>query len=363
MFNMSARIFRLKDEWIQVCLTIFFILVVLCELFIPFVQKFARENFFQVNYVASLILFEALHVLLTFLVLLFVPEMKKWISERWSNQPKNFWLGVVIVISAFTLILFVSGGGRFVYNGDSWFTHIVSMSAIALTLHHRLSQTKGISLAYGLASLQPEQLNEKQKYLFRIQNHLYLTLLLVLIPLYWISYRRFFLHNKLDYDWSTIRTGMFVLAIIASGIILAIQFIGIYIKQKTNKNFYEIIFNLRLFFYVFVPFSFFSVIAMETLHGFEYVFLWRKMGDQFDHSKQKLRPLIVINIAVLIMIYYTLTYGDSIFGKNGVWTDLVFAFVTGITLTHFLLDRTIFRMRNPVTRKIIGPLLIARPKS
>ena len=132
---------------------------------------------------------------------------------------------------------------------------------------------------------------------------------------------------------------------------------------KTNKPIYL----LRLLIFPFVAFSFAASCILTIMHGVEYVCVFNKMNSRSNQPESN-RMQVLITAVILLFIYGLLVFWveskKSILPNGEVQiiepTAQFFSILTiGLVYTHYYLDRIIFRMRDPVTRELVGPLLVS----
>ncbi len=120
----------------------------------------------------------------------------------------------------------------------------------------------------------------------------------------------------------------------------------------------EGVFSARFFLWLLYPFSFFAPISVAAVHGLEYI----KVTSHMTSYRFKLLLLTPF------FIYIGFGLSSSSFGIASLFYEgkaselpviipIIGAIALSGTYVHYYLDRQIFKMRDPVSRKNVMPLL------
>lgn len=363
----SGIVFRPVDEKISFYLTLFTAAMIATEmLYFTSIRSYRGVLY----YIFGLLTLQALHVVLTYIGLLFIPEFRTWVAVKSHGHPLRFWGRILLMASSLFLVFCYAT--NFAYHSSLAPRHFVALMTLliaVITLHHRMSQTYGISSAYLYS--QASHLRARNSMYAKIERISFLTLFFSVGSMF--CFRLPLLHIFLQhFGWNLTPSVAGRLAVISSSVAFAATsslIVTSLVDWRSNR---EIGYRLRtahVLRFSFFPLSFFSLSAfwaMEGLHGLEYIFIWRKMSSKIQLGTVFHRYNLM-GAGLIVLSYYFIAYVNRDFHflssatRTDLWMRMAFALNTAVTFTHFYLDRQIFRMRDVATRSIIGPLLVSAP--
>jgi hypothetical protein len=260
------------------------------------------------------------------------------------------WSGIFILILIFFRFLVEIDGQADPLRLALWISAFVKFFPI----HHGLKQISGISLIYNQKlklAISDDQKTIKFMACERREKNLFFFLILSLVfaPLGSIL----FPGNLYASSCLPFLGGVFVFAIIWNS--MRYPYV-----EKSNKTY----FLMRLLFYPLSQYTFFGFFFTGATHGTEYLGVYHKM---YMSSKVKgLRSLIALIIltAVVVILLVANPYQGLHWllvqhfpSQIGVIKWLA-AMTVSLTFMHYYLDRCLFKMREPIVRDNIGPLLL-----
>ena len=120
----------------------------------------------------------------------------------------------------------------------------------------------------------------------------------------------------------------------------------------------------RLLFLPFVGLTAITFFSIQLIHGVEYLFISHRMVSNSDSSEarksgihRKLWYASLIWGIIAIPRYFVL---DKYF--NDSFLAITIALLTAVDLLHFWLDRSLFRMRDPLNQRYVAPLIGKKTK-
>ena len=365
-------VFRPQDEKLNLALTLLAIVFIVGEFSFGW-KWYVGHHYTLINLVVSLLLFEAFHVVLTFIGVLLAPSAQRWVIAFTDGKRWKFWLPLAgLFIFSFLLVFLSMEYGTNSKEESSDLARVLAIAVALFTLHHRISQNQGISLSYARL-LETQQIADQgpgaqKHFLRRFEKMGFSLLLLFSAVLYLTSFNFPELHHLLGLKkifQEVSRKASMVAALVSASLVVLLA-IYQYLKHRNSpgrgvaRN--KMIYSLRTVFYPLAPFCYSAFLATETLHGSEYVLLWHKLSHGFSLKSAAQNLKIYLFAAILLtVVYYLVTYSYSIAvpalsGKP--WLRLSLSLYMATTLTHFYADRMLFRMKNPASRSIIGSLIV-----
>ncbi len=310
---------------------------------------------------------QSLHVVITYLGLLFVPEFKDWVRIKSKNRPARFWMKIsALTLGFFALFFMVSNKHYHSPLTPDYLIAFVVLFTLIATLHHRMSQTYGISLAYSQKKI---ELKPRDTKFFLFEKWGFISLFLCVVFLYCTQLpllSRVLEQFGIQFA-KPIRTEaakIFLgLALFAGSIIIISSLIENYKRSRSYLNF-KSGHLMRTLLYPFSMLSTASLVAVECLHGIEYALVWKKMKSN-SNNKSFMTFLVITVSLLMISLFYFVTYVHEYWRQiemkpsetEHFWLRIAMASNMAITYTHFYLDRQIFRMRDKDTRAVTGKLL------
>lgn len=310
----------------------------------------------------DVLFFNVTHIALAYWQFLALPEMKEWRKTRTRRQ---IWeVGTITFLAGavpFAGIMSVS------YFGVKGLTQdIVVIGTLVITQYlrtqHIVYQHMGLSLLYNVDAYESPKLTEsdrtqlKRSELFeRWGFHAF-----VLISCcYFLStyFSSIFPESVRDTLADARKPLQLVLILLA----LAIP-ANAWLNRSTRKT-EKPLFLSRLIFYPFVDWV--SPLAIRFFHGIEYLVIYCRMQAHSEsrHSdiKRTILPMgLLVSVAVILGLLYFRHYPFdrfNMFKKR----DFLVATLASLSLAsgyvHFYFDRIMFQMKDPHTRRLIGPLI------
>lgn len=325
-----------------------------------------KSAFFFLAGVAFFI--DVTHLLVTYLMLASVPELRKWWTSREAlkgvgvlkgllPRDRAIFMGVAIAI------------GFIVANFSSWSNGLRMLAAtwilydIIGPTQHTIAQVKGISLCYNNAlkrdvAMTPDELSKAarvektERLLFRL---LFIADLFFAVPFIIEGY----LFERFD---------LITPYRIASGLVLFAVVIAIFVngrrfphQSRSNKTPYL----LRILLYPLKMFSIpVSTLAIRANHGVEYFFFCRNIIRNSSASAKRIKVAsAVFGMFVLGTLILVLLGVNSPFKfRDERQPDLLLAGFMVFSFTHqflhFYLDSIIFRLSDSYTRQQVRPLIM-----
>ena len=286
------------------------------------------------------------HLILTFVGLAVLPEMRKWLRHQFS-MPRFFFFGSVVAVILYIGAVRFSNIDRTEISGQILISIYVGLIAI-----HTLSQTKGLSLLYNRL-LKPNltPLESEKARRVEILERICFNGMLVIFFLYWIVK---ILKPELMGEGSS---QYFAIAIGSLSIVIVLNSARYPAVFRSNKVYF--LFGALL--YGLVPILPVANVVNRALHGCEYVFLADRMMANSKVKWQRATLLLATVPLFLSAILFSLNvrYNPSVvqlIPRN--WIGPIVSIGLWFEYLHYYLDAVMFRFSDPVVRANIGPLLI-----
>ena len=237
----------------------------------------------------------------------------------------------------------------------------VSMDFVACSLQmiavaHAIAQIKGLSLLYG--HKESALLNAEEEYIHARYIFFERRLFDALIFFSMIGYAVTFLSQKGMSFGYTAQILSALRFLIAGGIIfLAFRSPA---AKKSNKS----LFLVRLVVVAFSSFSLTAALALRAIHGLEYTCLTANISKSVH--KERAKNVFAFWIILFILPYLIFTM-PRILPDNGI--PITFPFISNQLLAvifgvgvmmeymHIYLDSVLFKMKEPLVRSYVAPLL------
>lgn len=216
----------------------------------------------------------------------------------------------------------------------------------AIPIHHAISQTRGLSLAYNTALTKPHppsilqtqrlKANERRE---RLAFQFFIPAAMTTTFLLFVS--------------TPILCTVFGSLMGAAALAILINVATFPLPGKLRK----LGFLFRLALWPLTPFSMMARVGTMAVHGIEYGCVTRKM---MTTSQGSANLWIVAGLTVLIAVgaFYRDVFMSGISENTGFSAlNVLAALSTAVSFSHYYLDRMMFRMRNPINRSYCGALL------
>jgi hypothetical protein len=331
-------------------------------LFFPlaFYEIFAKPNWgttemMWTRFITNTFLFNSLHVVLTFALILGAASLRTWVKETYKTSV-NFWILRVFGIFIFFTLIFWAAGAHFVVQ-DKWrqpFCFFLLIAGVIAPHFHSIWQIRGISTLYDEGKT-----SYLERYLINIMFALFtfsqVARLLIEFPNVLTIFESSLTKIRM-LPLEQIRLTGTWLGLFSSTLIVANSIFrkGLFVKRRS-------LFLLRLFLFPLGTYSFVALAGTSAAHGLEYLAVfWKVSGAQPEEERKKIRKYGLVSMLLLIpfMMPVYFVYW-AIFPKNGI-LEFVSALGIAIVYTHYIVDGELYRMKNPTTRKIVGPMLLEK---
>ncbi len=324
-----------------------FLLVILC--LVGALTQVNQPNFLSVDsarqfkIIVELVLGNSIHVVISYYFLFTLPEMKSWLSEKLKDRLFLAFLSFVLVCLA-SLVFILKFITPEKISKDIWV--LLKFAWIFIPVFHAWRQVVGIATMYDMASPTSARHIVFEKRLFRIFE-VFLFIQVCLLAM----------NNRYFDDSNTTR-------MIRLGVFVPHLLIGLYLIGSNFRNKYKCLFMTRALLF---PLTFYSSIAGMAIagsHGFDYYMVAQKIRKNTSAAGPLPMSVLTTSIAVFLILSFILNAhaGIAAFFLRGKAPDLLaykimnavmFLFAYG----HYYLEGVLYKMRDPTSRKFIGPLL------
>lgn len=323
-------------------------------------EIFARPNWgtteiMWTRFVANTFLLNSLHVVLTFALILGSTALRHWVRENYKLSVRQ-WIFRVLGLLTFFLVLFWAAGAHFVVQSQ-WrqpFCFLLLLAGVIVPYFHSIWQIRGISTLYdeGKTSYLERYLINALFAVFVFSQIVHLLMdfpsaLNIISP---------FIQKLQTLPLEIMRMTGVITGLLIASVIVAHSFArkGLHMKSRT-------LFLMRLFLFPMGAYSFVALAGTSAAHGLEYLAVfWKVSGAQPKDEKNKIRKYGILSMILLIPFMMPI-YGVfwSIFTKNN-FLEFISALGIAIVYTHYIVDGALYRMKDPATRKIVGPMLVEK---
>jgi hypothetical protein len=298
------------------------------------------------DFLANVLFMSSLHAYLTVLGFAFLPSYKTWFQQQVSS--KGIFHFVKIISISLGLALFLYGCLAFALAKGSLPLELAFLALVyILPVHHNIAQVRGLSFLYD--SKIPKGSSHQTVQAIQKQERSLTFAMTLLYPSYFIvrAYAPVDLFAVLKWFWII---GMVAIL----GRILFLCWRSPSASGKIKFSLY-----LRLFNYVFAPFSFLAWAGYRSAHGTEYLACF---SNQWKNEKlSRLRLLGLLAVGTIPFLFLSFVW----YSKTSQMTNTDFSTALPIagaihgffSYLHFALDRDLFSFRNPVSAEHILPLV------
>lgn len=318
----------------------------------------------------GLIFIDGVHVVFSLIMLLSLPELQTWSKSEalrstsgWSKG-MSFWTRTAAIAFGLGVCIYLLKvyPGTFTLRGMATTFLLLELLGPA---QHTIAQMRGISLCYNGALKRAYKFtdDEKARALLNesIERKLFLGLLIGEI-FYWIP--DIFQMDRLNIP--EIASVHFVGGVLAVACAAGLVVNGLYFPKQENSRKSAFLFRAILF-----PLKMLTTIGGITLraaHGTEYLVVFKRMvqGSKITPKKQARIFLLTAAVSVVYALFFCLTWPSAISELMGqtpptllLSVALVLTFV--VRFTHYYTDSVLYRMSDPATRSVVGPLLTVPP--
>ena len=300
----------------------------------------------SVHFVADMITLHSLHVVLTYACLLTMPECKSWLREKTTGRSWAFWAGSSSVVALLFVLLILGGAHLGKANAVNWQMSILlfSLRAFAASLHG-LGQVKGISLMMNRRLTENSRtcvLEPLEKTGFQMMfNFLWMAKIAVVFKAFRL------------WPMIPIYETLFLGSLLAAFVILVVSTMYGHID-----GWLKFLFLSRVLLYPLGLVSGAAAIGTMVNHGIEYYLIQKNMLANSRISSTQRRTFVILTV-VFSALWVAGKFQNYIVVSEyrGPFLVTLAAFVYIFDYVHYYLDRVMFRMRDPVARSNIAPLL------
>lgn len=345
-------LFSKPFEIIYLVVPMLFMPIIFYEIF--YKPNWGDSDILWTRFVVNTFLFSYLHVILTFTLILSSPVLRSWIQENYKTSV-NLWLLKIFGILTLFIIFFWAGGAHFTVKSEwrQFFCFLFIFVGSIAPHFHSIWQIRGISTLYdeGKTAYFERLLITLLFFIFAFTQTVRFTIdfpasLTLFTP---------FVKSVHKFPLEALRKIGFTLGLIISS--------AIFIYSLTRKGKYKntrSLFLLRLFLFPLGAYSFFALAASSAAHGLEYLAVFWKVSDAHPaDQRKKIRKYGIISMLFILpflMPIYLVFWFNSIF-KPHFFLEFLSALGIALVYTHYIVDGALYRMKNPITRKIVGPML------
>lgn len=352
MTSFRNRLSRLEmsDHWINL-FSLGFLFLVIFE--IGSSHSVSKSDRLLWMVFANVICFNAGHVIFTFVNVWSIPAYRRIAQKHfrldWKRQ-----LAIFAGIYALFLIAFDRG----FRNNILWLRWPVVLAIVIVPTLHSMRQSLGLSLLMNSRTSSFEKtaasIDAKSRRLEHASTWLLIFGTSLLIA--W-EYRELF---GLDLPYIKFASILAVLCMCAA---IALFVWAVQLHEDRQLRFEKFLFGLRHLVRSLVPFSFFAVVYSSSIHGLEYLQLQHRTLRSPLLTKSCLK-ITFFSCAVLLIIIIGLNYSEG-FPGHRFWSEswvtrAASLLAAACTYFHYYIDSLIYRMRDPVVRNEILPMIQKR---
>ncbi|NJM09929.1 MAG: hypothetical protein HC883_03290 [Bdellovibrionaceae bacterium] len=338
--------------------------MVLCLLPLELVGGFSLSGMAKrwARFVTDAVLLGTIHSVLSYTMMMFIPEMRDWMRELGNGSLTRFLTRFFLVAGVIYVFMYaaVTKWGSDI----PFFVGVLTFVNVTFGVRHWVRQSQGFSLTYNwrlrsnlnYSAAETQILGRNEK----LEKRLFTVLTYSTVAAGFVSSS-----ELLEFETGLNNPQLMVFFI---GIAVLSAFILVFLAfrtpqvERSNKVYY----SLR---YLLVPLHGISIIAnlgMRAIHGIEFLFLTVQMTRNSRISRRSVYWLAISSLVfVLFAALCTMTKG-AIFGalfrrqysEYKGWITFLATLNATFTYMHYYSDALMFRMRNEPTRKLIGPLIL-----
>lgn len=348
----QIRIFPRRQEQINLILPVLFFVGLIFEVMLgsltsPFVKN-------STSFIAKILFLNHVHVYFTLVLFLYRPEFQQWLREtRALSSTKLIEWGFLFMC---LFLFFWLGLGYLAHGSRKDIIYLfISSFAVMVSYHHSYSQTFGLSSLYGLQFASQANSSADQIQRWRRGQQAERQLVKFMMVFHFIA-----MFDLLRVGYASYLVGVCVaLGLLCALLILALNWL-LPVTVRRNKT----IFALRYLFFPLAPLSYVCVLAILSLHGVEYLFVCRKMlaNSEARVSGFEIRAgLFIVGLLTFVTLGDPAILGWWIGAKVPQYLhalNFMTALSTAGSYMHYHFDALIFRWSNPISKRLIAPLLL-----
>jgi hypothetical protein len=313
------------------------------------------------RFFANVIFLNAIHVTFTFLMIWKLPELKDWAKERFRFPVlKAVFAGWI----AFAVFLAASGAGLPV-KGEWRQGLAIAFALLTITwpLFHALWQTMGLSLAHHSGAVASDGRGWE-----RWERTGFFLLFVLTVA-------RLVLNHGLPVPflaedgggwwqvhlWSHSSMVSRILFAASLGAVAMVAYGAWKAPLAQDRKLAKACFLLRVPLYLFIPETSWGFFAVNSVHGLEYLLVFLGMSEASRIEKTERRKMYAVAGAGAVLLASALPlvyFADPFISGTSSSLHILAGATLAISYVHFIMDRHLFRFRDPVTRRFAGPLLV-----
>lgn len=323
-----------------------------------------------IRFVANILLFNSVHVVLSFVLVMGMPALREWVGRRYGISPGRWALRTLGFAILFAAVFFA--GGAYFRVVPEWrraFTALLIGLGLSVPHFHSLWQIRGLSLLYGQKDRGAGDLNEAAR--LRVQKAESRERLLLRVFLFsfigvQIAYLAAELPPELPFwsatlaplkAWAHFAELRLVLVFVNSALALAIVAGAATMPGAARSG--RSLYLLRLFLYPLSGYSLLAFAGLSAMHGLEYVAVFLHLTSKTEaHDRRRIRRFGLTMMFAIVPFFlpaYLTIWGLA---NPSLALQILSAFGIATVYVHYLVDRALFRMRDTATRELVGPLLL-----
>ncbi len=346
------NIFSTRLEWVNLLVPLVLFLVVLIELMTDVrLLEFLSEK--ETIVLGDIIFLNATHVGFTAYYLFASPGLKPWIDSQ--GGASRFWSKTILFLASTTAIFLL-----FSYLAPlrTWALVLLLIGFRLYSYHHALSQSYGISIGYKRQL--PEQLDLSENLNNGAQQkreRIIFQTFLGMIILSWLALE---LLKNFGGETAKNHIGDFVLMATAVQTLMAVIYTATILFSSGAEKKKRAAFSVRYFFWALSLLSPLAGFSTILVHGIEYLMASLSLSKNPTRAGSFYGCAFIL--FVILLYCCRIVIGREFTQINDTSPFIVFGacLSAGITITHFYLDRKIFRMRVAANQKFIYPLLFGK---
>ena len=336
-------------EYSNLFLPLFFLILVAFDLSGAFsLTQFDRRAGF---FISDVVFLNQIHVIFSLAMLLITPEFKSWLGAEEERQ--KFFLLRSFGVMLFVFLVLMDWIPFFSFRSmDPILLRLGVQLFVVAQIHHGVSQSLGLSLAYNSKARSESggALSPRIRLAEVWERRLAKTLI--------HTNAAFVLARVLFPEFAKLVNINFAISCALVGAIIGTGFL--YPAGYRNKR----LFMMRYLIFPFGPFSFLALLCSAAVHGYEYLgVFWKMQSSSVDQNKPMKTRIILASSGVVAVYGCVAILGGGAHGFGSLTEypmarAILWAFSLSFTFWHYHVDAFLFRMKDPSTRKFLGPLLI-----
>jgi hypothetical protein len=314
-----------------------------------FKNPVASETELIWSFITAYLFFDSTHVLFTFIFLFTLPEAKNLFRD--SLKSRRTWIFTSLFLCVFLPLFFVLKRHNFI---GPWAVDILFTIPLFLFARHSIRQIFGISMLYNVQAQYFLDRSERERIASVEKRE---RKLLGFFVAAWVLY----VFCK--------QTSLKVFHLESIPLYAALFLLGIFFCMLTqyrgvlwrNKKIYLV--RLLLF-----PLAFFSPLGMmgvAAVHGTEYLFVvWNLISKSVIGRKRLLMSLLPITATLILAPRVLQDFSETDFytakfyeNWSHLSKEIIFVVYMTVQYLHYYVDGLLFRLKDPLVQKHMGPLL------